>query len=104
MEGHVLDLVNLGDKGSAGRQRRDHVVRPVDPQQRHSSTVGAGYRAHRERRHLRQQLRQPQTARDQTREVADPGLQIGVIGTDLLRCQRPVIVCGEIRHRRNLRS
>ena len=74
MKSHVLDFVDLGDKRSAGRQRRHHVVRPVDPQQRHSSTIGAGYRAHCERGHLSQQLRQPETARNQAREVADAGL------------------------------
>jgi hypothetical protein len=104
MEGDVLDFVNLGDKRSAGRQRLDHVVDPVDAQQGHPSPVGARYRAHCERCHLAQQLGQPQTVRDQAREVADPGPQIGVIGAELLRCPRSVNVPGELHHCRYLHS
>ncbi len=49
LEGHVLNLVDLGDKRSAGRQRLYHVARAVDPQQGHPGIVGARYRVHRER-------------------------------------------------------
>ena len=74
------------------------VVRPVEAQQGHP---GARYRVHRERRHLSQQLRQPQTAGDQARQLADPGPQVGGISADLFGGQRPgagaVDALGELR-------
>jgi hypothetical protein len=62
------------------------VVRPVEAQPGHP---GARYRVHRERRHLSQRLRQPQTAGDQACQLADPGPQVGGISADLFGGQRP---------------
>jgi hypothetical protein len=53
------------------------------------TALGAQYRVHRERRHLSQQLRQPQTAGDQARQLADPGPHVGGISADLFEGQRP---------------
>jgi hypothetical protein len=65
------------------------------------TALGARYRVHRERRHLSQRLRQPQTAGDQARQLADPGPQVGGISADLFGGQRPsggaVDALGELR-------
>jgi hypothetical protein len=71
------------------------------------TALGARYRVHRERRHLSQRLRQPQTAGDQARQLADPGPQVGGISADLFGGQRPggaVDDLGELRRLCYLRS
>jgi hypothetical protein len=101
-------VVDLGDKRCTGGQRLHHVVRPVEAQQGHPGALGARYRAHRERRHLSQQLRQCEATGDQARQLVDPGPQVGGISADLFGGQRPSLravgALVELHHLRYLRS
>ncbi|BDX34338.1 hypothetical protein TUM20985_48850 [Mycobacterium antarcticum] len=71
VEGDVLDLVDRGDERVARRQRRNRGLGRTATQQRDAGTVGPGYRAAREGRHLREQLGQTEAAREQTCEIVD---------------------------------
>ena len=88
VQGHVLNLVDLSDKRCARRQRLDHVVDPVDPQQRHPGTLSTRYRANSESRYLSEQFGQSQTVRHHTGEVVDPCPQVGSVGAGSLGGQR----------------
>jgi hypothetical protein len=61
------------------------------------TALGARYRVHRERRHLSQRLRQPQTAGDQARQLADPGPQVGGISADCSEVSDRAGCCGRPR-------